>query len=162
MQVGANLVLAFFGYLLAVAASSFVYILTMQIFGVMSDVMRNGFHFTLGDLDVFMINTFLALLFIGSLYTAITAIPGFVLTLIAAHYLKTSRLVFFSLCGVLTAILAAFVLGYVLDDRSMMNDVFSEGPALYFGGASGGSVYGLFARRNRIFMPPTSEVADHA
>lgn len=162
MRAGANIVLAIVGYLLAVVVSSFVFLSTVQIIGVLPDLISNGIHFENGGSYAFAIKSFFSFLIAGCMLTGITALPGFVLTLIAAQFLKTDHLVYFSLCGVLTAILAAFVLGYGLGDRSMMNDILSDRVALCIGGASGGFVYGLFARRNRIFSAPATDATDHA
>lgn len=162
MQAGANIVLAIVGYLLAVLVSSFVFLSAVQIIGVLPDLIRNGIHFESGGSYAFAIKNFFSFLFAGCMLTGITALPGFILTLIAAHFLKTDHLVYFSVSGVLTAILAVFVLGYGLGDRSMMNDLLSNRAALCIGGASGGFVYGLFARRNRIFRAQATDATDHA
>ena len=90
--------------------------------------------------------SFFGILFLAGIpVTTLSAWPGFLLTLAAVRITGHSSLLYFTVCGAVTALLSIFVAAVTFWGEACYGLLMS--PAIYVGGAAGGLAYGLFNNR---------------
>ncbi|MBD8877291.1 hypothetical protein [Roseibium polysiphoniae] len=93
------------------------------------------------------------LLAVGMPLTGATAWPGFVLTLLVGARHGIDHPAYFLVAGIATAIFAVALCGLLGAEREIMANLLFQNFFVYAGGAAGGLVYGLYARKLSVFLP---------
>ncbi|WP_428522206.1 hypothetical protein [Roseibium sp.] len=122
------------GYGLAVLVASVVCV----VFLFAGDVLAGR-----GDL-VASTGQLLGIMLYGTFITAVTAWPGYWLTLFASKKLDYNSLPFFMFCGLATTYSAVFIAALTFWGRGAFWLMLE--PGLYAGGAAGGLAYGLYVK----------------
>ncbi len=124
------------GYALAVTVAVVVVIATIAVPATLPDGGRFGsIHSVMRDLFAF--------LFAGMLYTAITAWPGYLLTLTWGFKRDRRSVRYFALCGLPTTLLATLLFGYFSGATWMAALALPRAvPGIYLGGFLGAMAYG--------------------